>query len=221
MTDTEKKDELSHKDTLSEIREIMSRSSRLTILSGLSGVSAGVIALLGGIFFWVKYIKEENSPVNTVFARGEMSQPLLQVTQLAIIIFIFAAISAFFFSLQKAKRMDIDYQSALAKRILLNHLVFLLTGGIFAFILGYYGVFFLIPSALLMIYGLTLLNFSKYTDDHIRNLGIAEIIIGIIAAFFPAYSIWFWIFGFGVLHIAHGARMYYKYDKPADKEPIK
>ncbi len=202
-----------HKDTLSEIREIMSKSSRLTILSGLSGVSAGVIALLAGLFIRVKYISESEAPVNSVIAKGLMSETVFQVTEIAIIVFIFAAIAAFFFSMQKAKKMEIDYQSPLAKRILLHHLIFLLTGGIFAFILGYYGIFFLVPSALLMIYGLTLLNFSKYTDDHIRNLGLAEIVLGIIAAFLPSFSIWILIFGFGVLHIAHGAMMYYKYDR--------
>ncbi|CAN5566841.1 hypothetical protein BH10BAC5_BH10BAC5_12890 [soil metagenome] len=203
------------KDTLSEIREIMLKSSRLTILSGLSGVSAGVIALLGGIFIWTKYIQESEPPVNSVAAKGELSQTVFQVTEIAIIVFIFAAIAAFFFSLQKAKKMEIDYQSALAKRVLLHHLIFLLTGGVFAFILGYYGIFFLVPSALLMFYGLALLNFSKFTNDHIRNLGIAEIVLGIIAALLPSFSLWIWIFGFGVLHIAHGAMMYYKYDRPS------
>ena len=213
MSAADQKDTDQHKDTLSEIWEIMSKSSRLTILSGLSGVSAGVIALLGGIFVWVKYVREGDIPANIVTAKSDLSQTVFQVTEIAIIVFIFAAIAAFFFSLQKAKKMDLDYQSALAKRILFIHLVFLLTGGMFAFILAYYGVFFLVPSALLMIYGLALLNFSKFTNDHIRNLGIAEIVLGIIAAFIPSFSIWIWILGFGVLHIIHGAMMHYKYDR--------
>ena len=42
-----------HLNTLSEIRSLMERSSRFISLSGLSGVVAGTIALLGAIVAYI------------------------------------------------------------------------------------------------------------------------------------------------------------------------
>jgi predicted lysophospholipase L1 biosynthesis ABC-type transport system permease subunit len=36
-----------HSDTLADIRQLMERSSKFLLLSGLSGISAGVVALVG------------------------------------------------------------------------------------------------------------------------------------------------------------------------------
>ena len=42
-----------HLETLSEIRSIMERSSRFISLSGLSGVAAGIFALIGATLVYV------------------------------------------------------------------------------------------------------------------------------------------------------------------------
>ena len=42
-----------HLETLSEIRSLMERSSRFISLSGLSGVAAGVFALMGAAMVYV------------------------------------------------------------------------------------------------------------------------------------------------------------------------
>lgn len=42
-----------HLETLSEIRSLMERSSRFISLSGLSGVAAGVFALIGAAAVYI------------------------------------------------------------------------------------------------------------------------------------------------------------------------
>jgi hypothetical protein len=39
------------------------------------------------------------------------------------------------------------------------------------------------------------------------------VILGLVSMFFTGYTLLFWAFGFGVLHILYGAIMYFKYEK--------
>jgi TM2 domain-containing membrane protein YozV len=57
---------------------------------------------------------------------------------------------------------------------------------------------------------LALVNASKFTLDTVKYLGISEIIVGLIAAYFVGYGLYFWAFGFGILHIVYGGVMYLK-----------
>jgi len=55
----------------------------------------------------------------------------------------------------------------------------------------------------------------------IRVLGIAEIILGLMASFLVGYSLLFWAIGFGVMHILYGLLMYFRYEaaEPASRQP--
>ena len=63
---------------------------------------------------------------------------------------------------------------------------------------------------MLFVYGAALFSAEKYTLDVVRFLGISEMILGIIALFFPGHGLLFWALGFGVLHIVYGILMYKK-----------
>jgi len=84
---------------------------------------------------------------------------------------------------------------------------------LFCLILLYHGFVTLVGPATLIFYGLALLNASKYTLNDIRYLGICEIVVGLISSIYMGYGLWFWAFGFGVLHIVYGAAMYFKYER--------
>ena len=71
----------------------------------------------------------------------------------------------------------------------------------------------LIAPTTLIFYGLSLINASKYTYSDIKFLGICEVVLGLIAMFNIGLGLYFWAFGFGVLHILYGSIMYYKYEK--------
>ena len=47
----------------------------------------------------------------------------------------------------------------------------------------------------------------------IKYLGVANVLIGLIATQFVGYGLYFWALGFGVFHIIYGAIMYRKYDR--------
>ncbi|MBL8008803.1 MAG: hypothetical protein JNJ56_14880, partial [Ignavibacteria bacterium] len=77
----------------------------------------------------------------------------------------------------------------------------------------YYGIYFLIVSAMLTFYGLALINISKITFNEITQLGILEICLGIIAAFVTVYPLLIWTIGFGILHVIYGIYVYLKYER--------
>jgi hypothetical protein len=95
----------------------------------------------------------------------------------------------------------------------LNLAIPLATGGAFCAILIYHNLLYLVAPAMLVFYGLALLNGSKYTLSDIRYLGIFEIILGLFASVFVGYGLTLWTVGFGMLHIVYGALVYFKYER--------
>jgi hypothetical protein len=71
----------------------------------------------------------------------------------------------------------------------------------------------MIASALLIFYGLALVAGSEFTYTEVKWLGIAEILLGLIALCIPAYGLLLWAIGFGLLHILYGSIMYFKYER--------
>ncbi|MBK8553279.1 MAG: hypothetical protein IPL53_20350 [Ignavibacteria bacterium] len=100
----------------------------------------------------------------------------------------------------------------MAKKVFINLFIFLLTGGIFCMILYYYGIYFLIVSAMLIFYGLGLINVSKFTVKEVAAGRIRDL-SGIFAAFVTVYPLLIWMIGFGILHLIYGIYVYLKYER--------
>ncbi len=100
-----------------------------------------------------------------------------------------------------------------ARRLMANLFIPLVAGGVFCLALLYYALPGLVPAATLVFYGLALLNASKYTLDEIRWLGVSELVLGCIAAFWIGAGLLFWALGFGVLHIVYGTLMYVRHER--------
>ena len=94
--------------------------------------------------------------------------------------------------------------------MLWNFFLPLLTGGILCFSLIWQQYYGLTSSIMLIFYGLSLVNCSKYTYSNIRYLGYAEILLGLVDSFVITHALLFWVTGFGLLHIAAGIYFYYK-----------
>jgi len=206
-------------ETLQDIKRMMERSSRFISLSGLSGICAGVCALIGA---WVAYpyvFGKKDFIINMQAAVEQLhsgSIMLLFNTYLFWIAagtFAAALISAFIFTYLKSKREGIPIWGKTAKRLLFNVSIPLLVGGIFLIKLLQFGTFGLVAPGCLLFYGLALINASKYTLDEIRYLGYCQILVGLINLLFVGYGLYFWALGFGVLHILYGAYMWYKYER--------
>ncbi|MBC7535791.1 MAG: hypothetical protein H7258_08870 [Ferruginibacter sp.] len=206
-------------ETLRDIKRMMERSSRFISLSGLSGISAGICALVGAWFAAPYVVGKKDYIINFKAAVNLASDQDYSIILnnwlfwIAAGTFLAALLSAFFFTWIKSKREGIPIWGITAKRLLINVIVPLLAGGIFLFKLLQYETFGLVAPGCLLFYGLALINASKYTLNEIRYLGYLQILLGIINLWFVGYGLYFWAAGFGVLHIAYGTYMWNKYEK--------
>ena len=193
---------------------MMEKSSRFISLSGLSGVSAGLVALAGAVTAWW-YIK--NNLGTSMYSMHNITSIELKdmafLLMEAIIVLFLAITLAAYFAIRKARLQNLPIWNKAAELTFFSLLIPLATGGIFCLFLFYYDLYLLIAPATLIFYGLALLNASKFTLHEIRYLGITEIVLGLIATAIPGYSLVFWALGFGILHIIYGAVMYFRYER--------
>ena len=192
---------------ISEIKTLMNKSSRFISLTGLSGILAGIYALIGAaLAYWLV----ANSGRDYLILDGKTFR--LVILDLLIV----GALSigtAIFLTTKKAKKNDEKIWDALTKRLLKSFIIPLLAGAIYIIIILKQQRYGQTGALMLLFYGLALLNASKYTLGDIKYLGYTQIILGLICAIYPGYGFWFWVLGFGIMHIVYGATMYYKYDR--------
>jgi len=206
-------------DELASIRNIMERSSKFISLSGLSGILAGVYALIGATIAWF-IIKDHpkafaHTPPETF--SFEIFFNLIAVVEylilIAVLVLFASIITGVVLSIRKAKQKGESIWNKTSRLLLLNVAVPLLTGLAVIVLLYYKGDITYTVPVMLIFYGLALFNASNFTYTDVKYLGIIDIILGLATAFFPQYSIWAWAVGFGVLHIVYGSIMYLKYDR--------
>lgn len=199
---------------LADIRQMMEESSRFLSLSGLSGVSAGVVALIGAYFGQLYLIEWElESTLNQIMGYDDRVNHLWNLVGIALIILVCAGASASIFTIRRSKKRGESIWTKPAKRMALNLIIPLIAGGFFCVQMAWYGAGLLVAPAMLIFYGLAVMNAGKYTLREIRLLGLTEVVLGLIATFFPGHGILFWAIGFGVFHILYGAIMYFKYER--------
>ena len=213
------KENSEHLEAIQDIRNMMKKSTRFLSLSGLSGVFAGIYALIGA-FIASTYLN--NHLKNYIIQLNEDCDASIEETTdkfyfvffaIAFSVLFLSIITAYYFSNRKAKRMGQKLFDHTAIRVLINLCIPLVAGGIFCLALLNDGAVYYIAPAMLLFYGLALINASKYTYDDIRYFGICEIILGLINAFNLGNGLLYWAIGFGVLHIVYGATMWYKYER--------
>ena len=204
-----------HLQTLSDIRSMMERSSRFLSLSGLSGVSAGVIALAGAAVVYgriglITYPRSYYKSLVDETSRAAADQFFVTV---AVAVLVAALLSGAFFTVRKARRQGQSVWNQTSRRLLWAMLVPLAAGGVFCLVLLLHNLIWLAFPGTLIFYGLALLSGSRYTVRDVESLGYCEVGLGLLALFFPGYNLLTWAVGFGVLHIVYGLAMYYKYER--------
>lgn len=197
---------------LAEIKSMMERSTRFLSLSGLSGVLAGIYALIGGgiAWYWLYFPQSQWGDSSQLLSSSSLLPRLLL---LAISILLLAIGSAWLLSKRKSKQKAQVFWNSASKRFMQALFIPVLVGGLFTFALIHESAFQLIPANLLIFYGLGLYAASNFTLGEIQKLGFFQLVFGVIAAFFPDFGLGLWILGFGVLHVIYGALMYKKYDR--------
>lgn len=199
-----------HLNNLSEIRSLMERSSSFLSLSGLSGISAGIVGLLTSLYIYTK--------LDTLFEynRDYSSVPgneILFFILFAGIVLIVTFALVIFFTARKARKKGLPVWDGSAKRLVVNLFIPLVTGGIFCLILTNHLLFDFIAPSMLLFFGLALLNASKYTFGEIKVLGISEIVLGLVSMYWTSLGLLFWALGFGLFNIIYGVYMFVKYER--------
>lgn len=203
-------------DDISEIKNIMNRSSRFISLSGLSGVLAGVYALIGAGLAYMRLKTVSGANYSGLSGRSSSlwgTDVVKDLTLIALAVIVLAAVTGFLMTLRKSKKSGEKIWNTSSKRLVFNFLIPLFAGGAFCLVLIQYGVVGLVAPATLIFYGLACVNASKYTLGDVRYMGIAFIILGLISTQFIGYGLYFWALGFGVCHILYGTLMHFKYDR--------
>ncbi|MBT3300993.1 MAG: hypothetical protein HN381_01135 [Bacteroidetes bacterium] len=203
-------------EELAEIKSLMMKSTRFLSLSGLSGVAAGIVALIC-TYIALLIFKNENggtlfqsfSCEGRYFSNDGLKLMIVNgVSALAL-----AILFGFYFTWRKARKNSQKVFTPVAIKMFIHLGIPLFVGGIFVFASILYSDYYLIAPLTLIFYGMALLNGSRHTIADVRYLGLSEILIGLIALFLPGYGLLFWVIGFGLLHIIYGTAMHFKYDR--------
>ncbi|PRX48865.1 hypothetical protein [Salegentibacter salegens] len=197
---------------LSDIKQMMNRSSRFISLSGLAGVFAGCYAIIGAVIAKV-LLAEQNLAIASLSTTSISRELLLQLFFVSIAVLTLAIGTAIFLTTRKAKKTEEKIWDSTSKRLLINFFAPLTAGGLFCLVLLQYELIGLIAPCMLIFYGLALIHASKYTFGDLRSLGYSNLILGLIATQFLNYGLYFWAAGFGLFHIVYGIWMYNKYDR--------
>jgi hypothetical protein len=209
-------------DDLASIRSLMERSSKFISLSGLSGILAGVYALIGAIAdynFLQQGIANQLPFGGDTYASGGAEyigiskSVVTSLILIALAVLVASIVTGILLSYRKAKTKGQPFWSKISKALLFHMATPLVAGGLLIIIFIVRGYFGIVAPASLVFYGLSLVSASNFTFNAVKSLGLCEIALGLISALYPGYGLYFWAIGFGVLHIIYGSVMYLKYDR--------
>ena len=192
---------------ISEIKNLMNKSSRFISLSGLTGILAGIYALIGAA---VTYYFVTTYSYGTLLLDGWVFKTIVFI--LFMVAFL-SIVTGIYLTTKKAKKNGEKIWDTSSRRLIFNFLIPLVVGGLYILIILSQGRYGQTGGLMLIFYGLALINASKYSIGNIKYLGYTEIILGLIATLYPGYGFWIWVIGFGFMHIIYGTYMHFKYDK--------
>lgn len=197
---------------ISEIKNMMNRSSRFISLSGLSGILAGVYSLIGAYLAY-KTIYFDGAELGSYKTLVISEDEVYRLLVIASSVIGLSIITGIFLTVRKAKKEGEKIMDKSSQRLVLNFLIPLITGGILILFLIEKEQFSLIAPLTLIFYGLACVNASKYTVGDVRYLGITLLLLAFLSLWFIGYGLLFWALGFGVCHIFYGTMMYFKYER--------
>ena len=196
------------RQTLSDIREIMSKSSKFQAVSGWSIIIVGLYAAVAsamaaaviGVGDWLPCCEnlQQYASLNTP-SRIRIAA-LLAIGLLAL-----SLLTVFVFAIVKSKRHNLRF--AFEKRTVqmsLDFFIPLAAGGLLSMALVMQGHYGLTSSIMLIFYGLALINCHHFSHRLLGVLGYLELALGLADCFVVTHALLFWALGFGVLHVVFG-----------------
>lgn len=195
---------------LKEIRAIMDRSTRFLSLSGWTGVLVGIYALIGAYLAWGLLFD-----FDPYFDRHKVYVPRRIMVLLfidAAVVFVLSIITAFVQTYLRARSTGQKIWTGSALRLLIDLATPMLFGGLFLAFLLFHGFVGVVAPGMLLFYGLGLFAASRNTHSDIKFLGIAEMVLALIALLDYGHGLFYWAIGFGIFHIIYGLWMYFRYE---------
>jgi predicted lysophospholipase L1 biosynthesis ABC-type transport system permease subunit len=191
------------------IRSLMERSTRFLSLSGLSGILAGICALIGAGFVYVLLPWDKLADADLKYS-GNLRMRLFLIGSAVLILSIGTCIGL---TKRNSKRKGLAVWNRSSQLLVKNATLPLFTGGCFALLLLVRGQFAMISPVCLCFYGLALVSASQFTYSDVKWLGLFEIGLGLLAILLPVLGLVWWALGFGVLHLVFGTIIHLKYDR--------
>ena len=114
---------------ISEIKNLMNKSSRFISLSGLSGILAGIYALIGATFaYWLVTTSQLEYPLSD----GNIYNLIL--LDLFLVCF-FGVLTGIILTTRRAKKEGRPIWDATSRRLIINFLIPVVAGGIYTLII--------------------------------------------------------------------------------------
>jgi len=195
---------------LADIRQMMERSSKFLSLSGWSGILAGIYALIG---VFIAYTLLDYRPASWSEFTQAAPADYTHIVLLALGVLTLTLYTVVLLSARKAKNRGEKLWNATSKRLLLHFGLPLIAGALFLLILLAQGWGHLLGPVSLLFYGLAIHAGSSFTFAEMRFLGIIQLSLGLIACYYPEYGLLLWALGFGLVHIAYGLYLHFKYER--------
>lgn len=203
------KEERDYIQDIAEIRSMMERSSKFMSLSGLAGVMAGIYALAGAYIVYAWF----NFNPDTIAYRTIDFPALQEIIITALAVLLLAVGTAVFLSNRKARKRGEKAWNATSRRLLASMAVPLAAGGILIMVLLSKGLLGLIMPLTLLFYGLALYHAGNFTFNDLKFLGLIQMGLGLLSAWFIHLALLLWATGFGVVHIIYGIYMHFRYER--------
>lgn len=188
---------------LAEVRAMMEQSSRFQSISGLSGICAGIVALVGAVLGQLRLAYSPGGPFPSI--------QFLAVDALCVLVL--ALLSSIYFSSRAARKNNLPLWTAGTKLLAVDMSIPLLTGAALSAALWYQNQPLFIPPVTLIFYGLALVSARRFTVREVRWLGLSEILLGLASLLWTDAELFLWAFGFGFLHIIYGLLAYRKFSQ--------
>lgn len=199
-------------EELADIKSMMEQSTRFLSLSGISGILAGIYALIASAlaYYWIYFPEFPiGNQIYEVYQNGKITHLML----MGLLLLSLTIVTSWAFSRQKSNRNAYPIWTPASKRFVQALAIPVISGGMFCIALIHEGQLILAFPAMLLFYGTGLLNASSFTLNNLKYLGYGQLILGVIAGFVPEWGFVLWTLGFGVFHVIYGSLIYSRYER--------
>lgn len=207
------KEEKDYIRDIAEIRSMMERSSKFLSLSGWAGIMAGIYALAGAYIANTVFQFNPDEVAYRMPSSGGVYYELFPVILLGSVVLLLAIGTAVVLSHQKANKQGEKIWNATSRRLLMSMAVPLVTGGLLILLVIARDLAGLMAPFTLIFYGLALYNASRFTFGEVKFLGMIQIGLGLISAWYIGYGLLLWAIGFGIVHILYGIYLHFRYER--------